>query len=66
MTNLENSEGDIIQRIFTNKKINIPVKTYKQFTKAKIQKNISKSQKFKLKYHFLSDRLTETENLSQK
>lgn len=66
MTNLENSEGDIIQRIFTNKKIKIPVKTYKQFTKAKIQKNISKSQKFKLKYHFLSDRLTETENLSQK
>ena len=66
MTKLENSEGDIIQRIFTNKKIKIPVKTYKQFTKAKIQKNISKSQKFKLKYHFLSDRLTETENLSQK
>lgn len=27
MTNLENSEGDIIQRIFTNKKIKMPVKT---------------------------------------
>lgn len=66
MTNLENSEGDIIQRIFTNKKIKMPVKTYKQFTKAKTQKNISKSQKLKLKYHFLSDRLTEMENLSQK
>ena len=43
MTNLENSEGNIIQRIFTNKKIKMPVKTYKQFTKAKTQKNISKS-----------------------